>query len=206
MTDPKPNPCAPGPCGPNAAHAPIPDSALFCSIGTMLQPTIDMARRQPHLLGLRPYRVSLVWQEYNRFKREWLEVERIELMPVRVRTMEDLSLDVGPAGQYFTGPLKLDEVSPQQVNESILRGYRGGEPWAAGNSEREFFYEVQQRRRCATDPEPMRHRFTLGGAVHYEGDNYEYVIKLVPQIVQRGPGPDDRSIEPPAPKDSGIRL
>lgn len=198
--------CGPGPCGPTAANAPISDSAYQCSLGVSLQAQIDMARRQTHLLGLRPYRVSLVWQERNRIKGEWIEVHRIELMPVRVRTMEDLALEVGPAGNFFSGPLKLDEVSLQQVDEATLRGYRGGEPWAGGHSEREFFYEVQMRRRCAGDPEPMRHRFTLGGAVHCDGESFEYVLRLVPQIVQRGPGPDDRSIEKPAFTDSGIRL
>lgn len=198
--------CAPGPCGPTSANAPIPDSALYCSPGVLLQPAIDAARRQVHLLGLRPYKVSLVWQRFDRARKDWIEDMRIELMPVLVQTMEDVDLELGAAGQFFTGPLKLREISPQQVNESQLRGYRGGEAWANGHSEREFFYEVQQRRRCAGDPEPMRHRFTNAGAIHLEAESFEYVVKLVPQIVQRGAGGDDRSIEKPSPKDSGIRL
>jgi hypothetical protein len=172
----------------------------------MLQGQVDAGRRLLHDLGFRPYRVSLIWQAYQRVKHEWTEVARIDLMPVRVVALNSASISVGEGGIYLEGPVQLEEVSPQQVNESQLRGYRDGANWAEKSSEREFFYEIQQLRRCPGDPEPPRYRFALGTAVHHDAVGFQYLFSLVPQIVQRGPGGDDRSFEQPDKNSSGLRL
>jgi hypothetical protein len=165
-----------------------------------------MGRRQLHLLGFRPYRVSLVWQQYNRVKQEWLEAARIDLMPVKLVAMNSASVRAGEGGLYLDGPVQLEEVSPQQVNESQLRGYRDGVNWSERSSEREFFYEVQAMRRCPSDPETQRYRFALGTAVHHDAVGFQFLFSIVPQIVQRGHGGDDRSFKQPDKNSGSLRL
>ena len=198
--------CATPVCGPSPGNCPVSEAMFQCSVGSGLQAAVDIGRRQIHVLGLRPYRVALIWQTYNRIKNDWQEAACIELMPVKVVALNAASYQVGEGGLYLDGPVQLEEVSPQQVTEAQLRGYRDGVNWSEKSSEREFFYEIQQFRRCPTDPEPMRHRFALGTAVHWDGVGFQYLFSLVPQLVPRGAGGDDRSIEPPVKKAPAMRL
>lgn len=192
--------CNPPRCGPTAASACLTEAAYQCSTAVALQAQVDAGRRVLHDLGFRPYRVSLIWQRFNRFKVGWEEVARIDLMPVKVVALNSASYQVGEGGLYLEGPVELEEVSPQQVNEGLLRGYRDGVNWAEQSSEREFFYEIQQLRRCPGDPETPRHRFALGTAVHHDALGFQYRFSLVPQIVQRSAGGADRSFQPPQKK------
>lgn len=178
----------------------------MCSLGVRLQASIDRARRHAHQLGMRPCRVFLVWQTYNRTKNEWQEAARTELMPVRVMAKDTVSREVGEAGVIFEGSLVLEHISPKQVTQRDLEGWRDGMAWTAASSEREFFYEVQAMRRCPTDPEQPRHRFTLDSQVHHDAESFQYRISLTPQIVDRGPGGKDQSITAPPKNRTQVRL
>lgn len=195
----EPNECGSGPpCGPGPGNQPVPESIYQCSLGVGLQAQIDAARRQVHQMGLRPYRVALVWQQRSPTKNMWQEVARIELMPVKVVAKDTIGRVVGEGGVMFEGSLVLEEISPKQVNERQLEGWRDGENWPATSSEREFFYEIQAMRRCATDPEMPRRRFTLDSQVHFDGEKFQYRLSLTPQIVDRAAGGQDMSFTPPA--------
>ncbi len=198
--------CNPPRCGPGPASACLPEAAYQCSFAVGVQAQVDAARRQVHTLGFRPYRVSLIWQAFNRIRVKWEEVARIDLMPVKVVAMNSASYQKGEGGLYLEGPVQLEEVSPQQVNESQLRGWRDGVNWADKSSEREFFYEIQQYRRCPGDPEPQRYRFALGTAVHHDAVGFQYLFALQPQIVQRGDGGVDQSLNPPTKTRPAMRL
>lgn len=171
------NACQPGP-----GNVPVEGDQFQCSLGVRLQPAIDRNRRLSHTLGLRPYRVFLVWQE-RRALREFIEVCRLELIPVRVQAMDSLELELTQAGLTHTRMIKLREVSPALVDEDILRGYLNGKPWT-GN-DREFFYEVVMHPRCATDPPRIRRRFILGNVPHFEATSYEFRVGLIDQLIDR---------------------
>lgn len=194
------------PCGEGPGNAPVSEATYQCSLGVRLQGVIDRARRKVHELGFRPYRVSLVWQQFNRAKNEWQEVDRVELVPCRVVAKDAVSRDVGEGGVIFDGSLVIDQISPKQVTERQLEGWRGGEAWPATSSEREFFYEVQAMRRCPGDPEMPRRRFTIDSQVHFDGEGYQYRLSLTPQIVDRGEGGQDRSFTPPPKNKPRLKL
>ena len=166
----------------------------MCSLGVRMQPTADRARRIAHRLGMRPYRVAIIWQE-RASKREWREVYRVEIMPVRVVAMDSVSRELGELGNHAEGAMRVTEVSPQQVTEGMLRGQLpAGVQWGADTHDREMFFEVQRFRRCPEDPENPRHRFVLGSEVHHDAEGMQFTFVLQAQQVPRSPEGADRSL------------
>lgn len=191
---PMPEPDDLGNCEPGPGNAPVEDCEYQCSPGVDLQPVVDEARRVQHELGMRPYRVFLVWQQRD-VQRVWQEVARIELMPVRVSDLSDVDLDLTRAGIAPSGALVLREVSPQQVDEQTLRGWRDGAQWATTDS-REFFYEVVMHERCPGGTKARRQRYTIATQPFLNGARLEWKVGLVSQIIARTDEGVDRTIEP----------
>lgn len=200
-----------GVCGPGPGeqqlpgNAPVSDEAYRCSIGVQLQGAIDQGRRVVHTLGLRPYRVFLVWQQRGR-DRIWQCVCELELVPVRIVALDNVDLELSSAGLQPEGMIALREVSPAQVTEDDLRGYFRGELWGKDTIDREFFYEVRLHERCRPEdlPASMRHppggprrrRFVLGSEPHFEGNVFEWRVGLVDQEIHRNRVGQDQTIDP----------
>lgn len=193
-------------CGPDPAtgEAPLPgnvptsDAEYRCSLGVRLQPAVDRGRQVNHRLGLRPYRVFLVWQERGR-NRDWTEKCRLELTPVRVLGLDGVDLELSEAGLQPEGGIKLREVSPSQVTEDDLRGFLGGSKWGADTIDREFFYELALHDRCVdrtVGGGTKRRRFILGSEPFYDGPNFEFRVGLVDQEIARDRRDRDQSINP----------
>ncbi len=188
--------CTPGgptPLSPPAPANTQPLSSLVCSVLGGLQPIVDSARRIAHKIGARPYRVRLVWQERNAVTGLWSEVYARELVPVRVEPGREQFTDE-VAGQIPGGSISLREVSPVQVDELTLRGYLQGKAWSVDNPSREFFFEVQQIRRCATDPEPERYRYVLDGVPELETDRMQWRVRLLAQYGRRSRAGQDTTV------------
>lgn len=180
------DPCgSPGPCGPGPANVP-PCGPYACTLAAQLQHIIDGARRTENMLGFSPYEVSLVWQRRDPSSRTWREDLRLVLQPVEVLGLDEVALLIGENGQYKDGVIELRQISPQQIaNERTLLGWRDGVNWAEADNDREFFFEVVHAPRCPGDPPAPRHRFTPAGTpMHYASD-FEWRIKLKPQLMER---------------------
>lgn len=172
------------PCDPEApGNQPVTPEQYRCSIGVTLQPVIDGARRIAHEKGFRPYRVFLVWQIRQR-DRTFVEHCRVELMPVRVMTLESLDLTAEVWGQELGGQISLREISPQQVTEDVLRGFIDGVNWAEKSTEREFFYEIEMHARCAGHV-PRKRRFIPSGPPFFRAGEYAFRMSLTEQKVSR---------------------
>lgn len=172
MTTRGPRSCAPGP-----GNLPVADSAYLCSLGVQLQATVDSARRISHELGLRPYRVVLIWA--TRDARQRFQVVReLELMPVQVSPVDDLAWDLQTAGRQVNGDLILSEISPAQVSKEDLLGYLDGQPVPDGT---EFWVEVTQRTVCAGDPEHEPGRYTPSGLPGLDGPGFQWVMRVTSQ-------------------------
>lgn len=181
-------------CGETSpGNAPVTEPEYQCSFGVRLQPTIDRARRTVHALGLRPYRVYMVWQ-IRQSDRTWREHHRCELVPVRVLTMDSLEVTSTDWGEGLLGGVALTGISPQQVDEDALRGYLDGEDWAGKSSEREFFFEIQMMRRCSDELEHRRRRFYPGSEPFFDAESFEYSVSLAHQKVERSRDGVDQTI------------
>jgi len=193
-------------CGPTSTHDPVTDEQARCGVGVQLQPAIDAARRIVHEQALRPYRVFLVWQERD-YQRVWQTVKELELLPVKVTGMHQVELVVTPAGTLPTGPVKLRQISPQQVGEETLRGWLDGEEWLGSNPDREFFYEVRLHKRCDGDPEPRRQRFQVSGEPELNAKGFEWIVRLVDSMPARDRAGEDATVGPDVePGQVGARL
>ena len=171
-------------CQPGPGNAPITDRAYQCSLGVSLQRTVDSARRIVHQMGLQPYRVKLIWAKRDSRER-YQVIQEIELVPVQVDAVEDLSLDLTMVGRQLTGNLVLSKVSPAQVTEYQLRGKL--EPDQDPPDDVEFFYEVSRIPRCVTDPPVAPTRFTQSGKPGWDALGYQWIVQLVAQQNPRGP-------------------
>jgi len=176
------------PCAEGEGNVPVVDTTYQCSVMVGLQPTLDRARRVVHEIGMRPYRVFIVWQERNQ-NRDLVEVARKELMPVRVDGLDGVDLSLGAAGLQAEGAITLREVSPAQTSEDELRGYLNGVEWAAQTSNREYFYEVQAAARCVGESPRVR-RFILASEPFLKGGAGEFRVRLVDQEIARRDGQD----------------
>lgn len=190
-----------GVCEPGPGNEPVSDSDYACGIGVQLQGVVDEARRLKHELGLRPYRVFLVWTKRNSRQRAD-ELRRIELVPVRVTGWENLQWKLGQTGSHAEGTIRLTEVSPAQVDEDLLRGRLDGRAPADGI---EFFYEVVRRPRCEDDKAKTAiGRYALATVPEYNPDRFWWELFLVDAEAPRAPEgttPDrDQSMVPSIPR------
>jgi hypothetical protein len=176
-------------CRPGPGNAPV--GSILGTLGVSLQSTVDAARRLQHELGLRPYRVFLVWQRRDRGQVA-RELRRLELMPVRVAPVEEVRWTLGPVGGHAEGSLALSEISPAQVNEDMLRGRLDGrEP----EPDVEFFYEIVRAARCEGDDGGRPQRYTPASLVGLNGEGFEYRLVVTDQEAPRGRAGEDQSAE-----------
>lgn len=183
-----------GPCDQNApGQMPVTTAQYQCSFGVRVQPVIDRGRRLVHSLGLRPYRVFLVWAE-RQIDRTFRQHHICELMPVKLLTMDSVELTGSEWGENLIGGVALDDISPMQVTEDNLRGYLDGEDWASKSSEREFYYEIQMHARCAGQLTPRRRRFRQATEPYFNGEQFKFQISLVEQEIPRSRDGVDQTI------------
>lgn len=192
------DPCAADdPCNPRLSG----EASYQRSLGVRLQATVDRARLIKDRLGMRPYRVWIVYQE-RAPRRDWREVYRQELR-CEVVDLTEVRRELGENGNFGTGGVRITEVSPAQVSEATLRGQLPpGTQWGGDTHDREMFFEIQRMRRCPGDPENPRHRFVLGSEVHHDAENFQFTFTLLAQQVPRGPGGVDRSLNLDKPRRS----
>ncbi len=164
-------------CVTGPGNVPVTDAEYQCSLGVQLQGTIDEARRIKHTMGLRPYRVFLVWVRRDGRQR-FQEIKRIELTPVRVNQLESVSWRLRDAGRQAMGSIVLTEVSPAQVTENDLLGRLDGEP---AGPDVDFFYEIVRHKRCAEDTKIQPGRYTVAGVPTLDGEDWQYVVNLADQ-------------------------
>lgn len=177
------------PCSPGPANTPVTDAQYRCSLGVSLQGTVDGARRVVHALGLRPYRVALVWAERGARER-YRAIRELELTPVQVTPVEDLEYGLTQAGRQVDGTLVVSQISPAQVQEWELRGkVNGGED---PPDDVEFFWEITRHPRCPDD-RVRPGRYTPVGLPGYDGPGFQWVVTLAAQQNPRAPdGTPDR--------------
>lgn len=189
--------------GTDDPHAPIEDAAYQVSLGVNIQGVMDNARRVRHVLGLRPYKVFLVWEQRGA-DRVFHPVRRIELLPVRISALDDIDLTLTEVGIHSRGSLVMDEISPNQVTEDDLRGRFDG---ASFNGEgQQFYVEVVQQKRRPDDPSPKPQRYITSSQPYYDADRFWWQVSLQDQEAAPGPGGKDRTVRLNPDKDAKLKL
>lgn len=177
-------------CGADASNDAVLD--IKCSFGVDLAGVVDQAGRLRAELGLVPYRVFLVWEKRVDGE-EYVDVRRVELMPVEVRGMNEVRIVLGPDGRGPDGQILLVGISPRQVSQDDLLGNLEGETWD-GDGER-FFYEVVLHERCAGRVAPKPWRWTLDGVpeLRVSRSPHGWMVRLTDQRAARGRHGEDQT-------------
>lgn len=179
---------APGVCAPGPANVPNTDPELNGSIGVCLQPAVDEARALVHDLGLRGYRVWLVWQRRNSQQR-FEELRRVELYPVLVSSTAAIDYVSTVSGMTDDGEVTLSEISPAQTNGSELFGEIPEFDYHL-DPDVEFFYEIARRARCAGDAASIPPgRYTPSSLPYYDAENFQWTLTVTDQEGRRTPPP-----------------
>lgn len=174
-------------------NSPIGEDPYHCSLGVTFQPTMDRVRRIVHEMGLRPYRVFLVWRERDQ-NRNWIETCKGELMPVELVHLNNMQVVTEVWGSDLSGGVMLRKISPQQVTHDILRGFMQNEDWAGENEDREFFYEIQLMTRCEGQLSNRPFRFYPATEPTFDAESYQFMINLDEQKGRRGRDFSDQTI------------
>lgn len=180
-----------GPCGPfGPENYPVPTCQYQSGLALELQETADELRRMLHEEGFRPYRVCLIWTKRNS-RQEFVEFRRLELVPVKISSLSEVSMDLAIFGANAEGSIKVTNVSPHQVDEDDLRGLLDHRPV---DHDIQFFYELVRIPRCQTDGPTRRRRFTLGSLPNLKALGWEFT--LVDQEAPRSPRMEDEQMRP----------
>ncbi len=179
-------------CGAGASNAPV--LSIQCAPLVSLQGVVDLGRRLEASLGGVPYRVFLVWERLQDGGEAWVDVHRVELMPVEVRGLNELLVEYTPSGARFEGEVLLVGISPRQVTQDDLLGRKDGRDWSEDGAR--FFYEVVQHQLCQGRVEPTRLRFIPKGHPELRTARAPtgFMIRLRDQAVARGRHGEDRSL------------
>ena len=179
-------------CGAGASNLPVVNIACAPLIG--LFGVQDMARRLKASLGGTPYRVFIVWERLADGGEEWVDARRVELMPVEVRGLNEVIIELTPSGSSFEGEVVLINVSPRQVTQDDLLGRMEGAAWDGDGCR--FFYEIVQHQLCQGRAEPTRLRCVPKGHPELRTAKAPigFMIRLIDSGIARGRHGEDRSI------------
>ena len=178
-------------CGADAYNAPV--LGIACAPLIDLLGVHDMASRLKAELGGTPYRVFLVWETQADGGEEWVDVRRVELMPVEVRGINELVIEITPSGASFKGELMLTSISPRQVTQDDLLGRMEGRAWDGDHCR--FFVEIVEHQLCAGRAEPTRLRCVPKGHPELRTSQAPIgrMIRLVDSGMARGRHGEDRT-------------
>jgi len=133
------------------------------SLANRLRPTVDRVRQIATDVGVRNYRVFLVWTTFDgesRGEGTERELARVEILPTP-KIGELTSLGQNPYAQGFTavGSLRLERISAGYT-ESQLRGLEVPGRGQVLNvpSNIDFWYEIREDGRGQDQPVPTRYR------------------------------------------------
>lgn len=178
-------------CGAGAANQPVVD--IKCSLAASMFGVRDDLQRLKAQLGGTPYRAFLVWEKQDE-SGEFVDVRRVELMPVQVVGLADVLLEVSPSGVKPEGDVMITGVSPAQVTADDLLGRIEGRAWDEAGCR--FFVDVVQHQLCEGRAEPSRWRFTPRGVPELRTAKAPvgWMMRLTDQSMARGRHGEDRTV------------
>jgi hypothetical protein len=158
------------------------------SLGVCLQSAVDDARKMLHQLGLRPYRVVLVWAKRDSKQRLTEVLREVELVPCTVTALDSVEWEVGLNGAGESGSVRLTDISPAQVGYDDLLGRAGG----VSGADVEFFYELRRMPRCAGEVERVAGRYTPSSQPSLDAEGFGWTIDLSTQKKPRADASTDQ--------------
>lgn len=157
---------------------PLTDAQAKRSLANRLAPKADRIRQIATKLGIRPYRVFLVWVVYSASERgegREKEIRRKEILPTPlVESLDAVARNPYAVGIVPEGSIRVSRVSVQSFTSDELAGRAPGEvliPDPYG-----FFYEVVEDGRHGM--EQHRQKYRLSAQPMLQPDRVQWMIVL----------------------------
>lgn len=155
------------------------------TLAARLAPRADRLRQLATRLGVRPYRVFLVWTRFGGEERgegDERELRRVELLPTpQVQDLTGVQYNPFSGGALPTGSVRVDRISCAAYNEDLLRGEAppaAPESGADIEEPNDFFWEIVFDGRNGRCSEARRGRYRLVGNPWLNAGNVEYAVIL----------------------------
>lgn len=166
---------------------PLTPTEARATLANRLGPTVDRIRQIATNLGVRPYRVFLVWTRWSGSERgegNEQEVLRVEVLPTpRVTSLDNVSFSPMHAGVLPVGSLRVDRISVATLPScfpttyDLLRGHMVPTPHEDQTPEPfEFFYEVIEDGRG--DCPPVRAKYRLLSVPFRRAGKVDWTVTL----------------------------
>lgn len=151
------------------------------SLGADLSSVVDDARQIVADLGLRPYRVFSVVEEWTggtRGRGEPMIIFTREFTPPPVIRYTQLRREMESAGVVERGELTMEKISPSLTEEDIRSFFPG--PFRQLAPSQTAYIEARFDGRSGGAPQ--RRRFTVASVPYLElPDRFQWVVRLRPQ-------------------------
>ena len=154
------------------------------SLGDDLSQVVDDAQQIVADLGLRPYRVFSVVEQWSggaRGRGRVSIVRELEFAPPPVLSMRSLRRDMKSAGVVERGELTLERISPRYTEEEIRSFF-------PTNLDGGQYAYIEQRFDGRNGGEPQRRRFTISSVPFLElPRRFQWSVRVRPQDDPRAP-------------------
>lgn len=153
------------------------------SLGDSLSKVVDDAQQLVADLGLRPYRVFSIIEQWSggaRGRGKVKIISELEFTPPPVLSLRSLRRDMKNAGIVERGELTLERLSPRYTEEQIRSFFPTD--LDAG----QYVY-IEQRFDGRNGGEPQRRRFTISSVPYLEiPRRFQWSVRVRPQDDPRG--------------------
>lgn len=149
------------------------------SIAHRIVPRVDSIRQIATKLGVRPYRVSLVWGVFagdERGEGAEVEVKRIEILPTPRILPFRLEHSMFPIGWVPSGILRVKLISATLTEDMLLGKWVPNHHEIAIPQPYSFHYEIVEDGRGDATPRPRKYR--LSGAPYRAASSVMWEIVL----------------------------
>lgn len=140
----------------------------------------DRVRQIATVLGIRPYRVFLVWSQYSGSERgegTSKEVKRIEILPTpQVISLDSVALSPQAAGILPMGSVRVNEISISFTMDQLKGRWFPDPNELDVPNNYEFHWEIIEDGRGDSVPEVMR--FRLAADPFRRGDMVDWTVNL----------------------------
>lgn len=166
---------------------PLQQNEASRSLAQRLAPRADRLRQLATKLGVRPYRVFLVWTKFGGEERgegDEVETRREEILPTpRLQDLTGIQFNPYSGGVLPTGSVRIDRISCARYSEDTLRGrVQPGAPRVGESIEEpnDFFWEVvfDGRNDPMTGTLRPRSKYRLVGNPWLDAGAVNYVVIL----------------------------
>lgn len=174
--------CSVTPCACSKTFTQVGPATLQNSLAASLTCAVDSVRDLYTSLGVRNYRVSLVWTRWSGGERgvgaEYVVCEETILPTPLVSDLKALQVEVSEIGSDEDGQITVSQISPRYTELTLMGQGKLSAPGEEIPEDVQFYWEIFYPQK---DGGGLRRRMTPKSAPNYHATKFEWTINLLKQ-------------------------